>query len=179
MRDLLRDLSSVGVEVWVVSASPQFVVETFAGRLGFPASRVVGIRQLRQPDGTLSYRLEGCGPAKDGADEVITYMDGKRCWVNKAIFGDASAEAMQVAPQNRPVLAAGDADTDVSFLQDAQFRVVIDRNKPELMCRARTNSDGGWMIQPMFLLPREPKGEEPACTPSSCVAFDGSRGPCE
>ena len=179
MRTLLQDLSAAGVEVWVVSASPQPVVETFAKRLGVPSGRVVGIRQLAKPDGTLRYRLEGCGPALDGRDEVITYMDGKRCWVNKAIFGDASPAAIEPSEKNRPVLAAGDADTDVTFLQDARFRVVIDRNKPELMCRARSNADGGWMIQPMFIAPRPAKAGDGACTEESCVLPDGSRGPCE
>lgn len=180
MKDLIHALDHNGVAVWVVSASPQYVVETFAARVGVPRERVIGIRQVEAEDGTLRARLQGCGDVAEGTDGVITYMDGKRCWINKVIYGDISPNAFtpRTDPAYRPIFAAGDADTDVSFLEDAGLRLVIDRHKKEITCRARTNADGGWLLQPMFIEPRAAQPDEPACPPDACLREDGTRGAC-
>ena len=104
---------------------------------------------------------------------MITYIDGKRCWINQEIFDVRGAAAEKVQPaQQRQVFAAGDSDTDISFLRDATaLRLVLNRNKNELMCRAYDNSDGRWIVNPMFIEPKKQTGRArtrapPRATPS-------------
>ena len=60
-------------------------------------------------------------------------------------------------PKKRPVFAAGDSDTDIEFLRDATYRLVVDRNKTEIMCNAFNNTDGHWRVNPMFIQPKAKK----------------------
>jgi phosphoserine phosphatase len=190
VRDLIGTLQASGFDVWVVSASPQSVVEPFAARVGVPADRVIGIRQVVAGDGKLTYDLQGCGTVPDGTNDgngsfsgnsLITYLEGKRCWVNKAIFGDSGPTAMQTNPDpsKRHVFGAGDSDTDVSFLQDATgLRLAINRNKAELMCNAYRNHGGTWLINPMFLQPKGHFAAGYACSTTACVDAAGAAAPC-
>jgi hypothetical protein len=174
-------------EVWIVSASQQYVVETFAARLDrklqgrfFAQSgrnyletenarqhlHVVGVQVLSESGDNarailqkLGLRYQGNGPVLinkvrgcglEGENEIITYIDGKTCFIDLAI-------------RKRPLFAAGDATTDVSMLQSATaLSVVINRNYDELMCNAYqgTLANGKqWMVQPMFIDPC-PKREQ-------------------
>src|SRR5262249_58596820 len=92
--DLIGTLRANGWDVWVVSASPQPWVETAAARVGVSPDHVVGIRQV-EAAGLLTYNLQGCGDVVDGQNDgmgnfagngLITYIDGKRCWINKVLF---------------------------------------------------------------------------------------------
>ena len=61
-------------------------------------------------------------------------------------------------------LKAGDSEGDFFFLKDAtEARLVINRNKTELMCHAYANSDGKWLINPMFIHPKPQKTSDYDC----------------
>ena len=168
MVSLMERLRRAGFEIWVVSASPQYVVEAFAEELGIPQERVIGIRSVLDSQGRLTHGLQGCGEVKDGENKLLTYIDGKRCWINKVIG-------------QRPAFVAGDATTDISMLHDAWgLRLVIDRGYPELMCHAihGARSGLGWLINPMLYAPR-PQGKDAyPCSVSSCSDREGRGLPC-
>ncbi|MFE9403012.1 HAD family hydrolase [Streptomyces sp. NPDC006530] len=177
-RDLIRTLKKAGFDVWITSASPEPVVDAWARGAGVDPDHAVGIRSTTE-HGRLTSHLKGCGAAKDGDDSMITYIDGKRCWINQEIFGVRGAAAEKVQPAaRRQVFAAGDSDTDVSFLRDATgLRLVLNRNKNELMCRAYDDSDGRWIVNPMFI---EPKGQKVApypCATTGYTEHDGTPAP--
>ncbi|HEX4515565.1 MAG TPA: HAD family hydrolase, partial [Polyangiaceae bacterium] len=122
MHDLQDTLRAAGFDVWVVSASAQPLVEIVASHVGADASHVVGIR-------TNGYHLERCGTDPEGADTVMTFDEGKRCWINRAIFHLPENEQLSRAsdPMKRPAFAAGDSDTDLAMVQDATaLKLVID-----------------------------------------------------
>ncbi|MBC9715516.1 haloacid dehalogenase-like hydrolase [Streptomyces sp. TRM66268-LWL] len=177
-RDLIRALHKAGFDVWISSASPQPVVEAWARGTGIGPDRVIGIRSVVE-QGRLTRHLKGCGTVADGDDSMITYIDGKRCWINQEVYGVHGAPAEQVQPAHRrPVFAAGDSDTDVSFLRDATaLRLVINRNKAELMCRAYDNSDGRWLVNPMFIEPKKQQSTPYPCASTGYTHSDGSSGP--
>lgn len=179
MKDLIGALQEDGFDVWVVSASPQPIVEVAAARMGIDASHVIGVRLLQSADGKYRSGLAGCGMFGDGEDGVMTYMDGKRCWINKVIFGDDSAAALVKArdPKLRPTFAAGDSDTDITFLRDAKYRLTINRNSDELMCHAYARRGDHWLVNPMFVDPK-PKREQPYDCTTACKSEQGQPGQC-
>jgi hypothetical protein len=109
----------------------------------------------------------------------MTYIDGKRCWINQVILGIQGPAALQPAPEaRRQAIAGGDADTDVTMLRDATgIRIALNRNRNELMCRAYANQDGKWLVNPMFIepLPRYTKGYP--CSTTGYVDADGKEAP--
>ncbi|MGW7459291.1 haloacid dehalogenase-like hydrolase [Streptomyces sp. NPDC054797] len=178
-KDLVNTLRKAGFDVWISSASPQPVVEVWAKGVGIDADHVVGIRNTTERGGKFTSHLQGCGSVPDGADTMTTYIDGKRCWINQEVYGirGAAAETVQ-PPARRPVFAAGDSDTDVSFLRDATaLRLVVNRNKNELMCRAYDNGDGRWIVNPMFIEPKKQKTGPYPCATTGYVGPDGTKGP--
>jgi hypothetical protein len=183
VKDLIGALQDNGFDVWIVSASAQYIVEQAARRVGIAANRVVGIR-LVEAAGLLTGALQGCGGVADGATDataLITYIDGKRCWINKAIYGDTSAAALTKTadPARRPVFGAGDSDTDITFLKDATaLKLVINRNKQEVMCNAYSNAGGRWIVNPMFLQPKVQLTSGYACTTSACKDDKAASIPC-
>lgn len=178
IRDLIETQRAHGFDVWIISASPQPVVEAAAERVGISADHVIGIRSVERA-GKLTYDLQGCGDVAEGmntgdanvGNSMITYIDGKRCWLNKIVWGDTTAAALMRTsdPSKRPAFAAGDSDTDITFLQDATgLRLAINRNKKEIMCNAYRNAHGTWLTNPMFIDPL-PKLMSPyACSTSAC-----------
>ena len=152
-RDLVAALQSNGFDVWIVSASPQPVSEVVAAQVGIAADHVVGIRNTVEGDGRLGSHLAPCGDAP--ADSVITFDQGKRCFINQVIFHvPPAAQLARSDAAHRPTFSAGDSDTDVAFVQDAtELKLVIDRNRVALMCNAWSNAGGKWLVQPMFLDP--------------------------
>ncbi|MFF3318468.1 HAD family hydrolase [Streptomyces sp. NPDC003035] len=177
-RDLVRTLQKAGFDVWIVSASPEPVVDVWAAGVGVKPSHALGIRNTTE-HGRLTARLKGCGSVPDGADEMITYIDGKRCWINQEIFGVRGPAAEHVQPASRrQVFAAGDSDTDISFLRDATgLRLVLNRNKNEVMCRAYDNSDGRWLVNPMFIEPKKRRVSPYPCATTGYTAADGTAEP--
>jgi len=163
MHDLVGALQGSGFDVWIVSASPQPVSEVVAHEVGIAADHVIGIRTLPGADGRLGYALEPCGGAPP--ESVITYNQGKRCFINRVIFHQPpGAQLRKADAAHRQAFAAGDSDTDVAFVQDAtDLKLVIDRHRVQLMCSARSNAGGRWLVQPMFIDPLPPPTQPYPC----------------
>ncbi len=177
--DVIQAVQTRGYDVWIITASPQDVVAALAPLTNIPASRVIGIRSLTDAAGKLTYSFEGCGPVPDGDSSMISYIEGKRCWVNKIAFGDSTKHAIDRRPEGkRQVFAAGDSDTDIDFVRDATFKLVLNRNKKELMCYAYNNEGSSWLVNPMFIEPKGAKSSPYPCSTSACVSTTGTGVPC-
>ncbi|MEU7488565.1 HAD family hydrolase [Streptomyces sp. NPDC042319] len=177
-KDLIRTLRAAGFRVYVVSASSEPIVRAWAGRLGFDRTHSIGIRNLIQ-HGKLTTGVRGCGDVQDGRGEVLPYIDGKRCWINQEIFKIKGADAWKKQhPAHRIAFGAGDAETDVTFVNDATgAHLAINRNKAELMCRAYDNADRRWVINPMFIEPLPRKTGTYPCASTAYTAEDGTGEP--
>jgi hypothetical protein len=174
-KDLIDVAKSQGYDVWVITASPQPVIAAFAPMAGVAADHVIGIRSMADGNGKRTYKFRGCGSTPDDNQSMITYIAGKRCWVNKVIWGDTTANAIMRRPDGqRQVFGAGDSDTDIEFLRDATYRLVIDRNKTEIMCHGFYNANSTWRVNPMFILPRAKKT---TAYPCSTTGFKSEAGP--
>jgi len=190
IKDLMGTLQANGFDVWVSSASSQQSVERFAAAVNVAPDHVMGVRLLLDGAGKLTYNLAGCGDVPDGTNDgagnftgnsLITYVDGKRCWANKVIWGDNSAAALSTNPdaQKRQVFAAGDSNTDVAFVRDATvLKLVINRNKKELMCNGYTNFGGKYLVNPMFIGGKPQLAAGYPCSTTACVDDKGTPVPC-
>jgi len=176
--ELIKLARSRGYDVWIITASPQDVVRAVSRLAGIEPDHVIGIRSMTDAAGKLTYAFEGCGPVADGNQSLISYIEGKRCWVNKVVFGDKTATAMDRRRDPRQVFAAGDSDTDIEFLRDSVYKLAINRNKKELMCFAYRNEGKSWLINPMFIEPKAKQATFYPCSTTACKASDGSAGPC-
>ncbi|AUN40899.1 haloacid dehalogenase-like hydrolase [Tsukamurella tyrosinosolvens] len=163
IKDLIGTLVANGFDVRIISASAQPVVRAWAPEVGLAPDKLIGIRPV-VTDGRIVPHLRGCGDVPDGDDSMINYIDGKRCLVNQEVLGITGAAAWHQAPADRrQVFSAGDSVTDITFLGDATgLRLVINRNVPELMCTAYANTDGTWLVNPMFIEPK-PQAKPYAC----------------
>jgi phosphoserine phosphatase len=181
IKDLAAGAQSRGYDVWVITASPQDLVGALAPMIGVAANHVIGIRSQTDGNGKLLYTFEGCGPVADGSATMISYIEGKRCWVNKVIYGDTTATAINrrsAADRARQVFAAGDSDTDIEFLRDSQYKLVINRQKNELMCFAYRNEGDSWRVNPMFIGGRAMKTSLYPCSTTACKTSAGVGGAC-
>ncbi|MBV2355856.1 haloacid dehalogenase-like hydrolase [Streptomyces sp. J2-1] len=178
-RDLVRTLQRAGFRVYIVSAGSEPVTEVWSAGIGIDAAHTIAIRSVLDRRGRITTANEGCGdvPASRGA--AIPYIDGKRCWINQEIYGVHGAKAWEKQPwQRRPALAGGDADTDVTFVGDATgAHLVLNRNKPEIMCRAYDDADGRWVVNPMFIDPLPRRKDPYPCASTAYTAPDGTPGP--
>lgn len=165
IKDLMKVMQNTGIDVWIVSASSQYVVESLSERFGIAADHVIGIRTTLDANGKFTRRFQAAGPFNDGNGQIISYRDGKRYWINKVIFGvsdpvEQTKHVNQIT--DRLLFVAGDSPTDLSMLRDAVYKLVINRNKTELMCYAydNDNGQGHWLINPMFIepMPRKQSG---------------------
>ncbi|MBF9325666.1 HAD family hydrolase [Mycobacteroides chelonae] len=179
IKDLIATLHAHGVSTWVISASSEVVAKVWSPEIGIPTNQVIGVRSVYDANGRQTPHVKGCGGQPDGADTVITYVDGKRCWANQVVFGVQGPAAFEPYDVNkRQILAAGDSTTDVTFVDDATAaHLVINRNKTELMCRAYDNADGKWLINPMFIDPYPQRMEPYLCATDGRTNPDGSTGP--
>ncbi|MBK9264547.1 MAG: haloacid dehalogenase-like hydrolase [Polyangiaceae bacterium] len=188
--NLIDVMQKNGIDVWVISASSQPIVEAFAEKVNIAADHVIGIRTVKDAMGKHTYDIVGCGSVPDGSgngsgnplgNTMISYIEGKRCWMNTVIYGESGAAAEMTNPDmaKRPVFGAGDSDTDISFLHDAtHLKLVINRNKNEIMCNGYANHDKKWIINPMFI---QPKGQYAAgypCSTTACKDEAGASVPC-
>jgi phosphoserine phosphatase len=171
-KDLIHAAQTRGYDVYIITASPQDVIQTAAAMVNVPADHVIGIRSLTDANGKVTTSFEGCGGIADGGD-IISYIQGKRCYVNKVVYGDTGLAALQRRLDGqRQWFASGDSDSDVEFLRDAHYKLAINRNKADLMCHAFYNERGTWLVQPMFI---EPKAHR--TTPYACnTAFSDEAG---
>ncbi|MFJ8301152.1 haloacid dehalogenase-like hydrolase [Streptomyces sp. NPDC094447] len=175
-KNLISTLVRAGFDVRIVSASAQPVVEVWAEGVGLAPRQVIGVNN-KQVGGKLTPNLADCGGAQK--DSVIPYIEGKRCFVNQNILDVKGPNAFRQQPAaKRQAFGAGDSDTDVTFVGDAtKMRLVVNRNKPELMCRSYHNSDGKWLVNPMFLDPKPRLASPYPCATSGYVKGDGTKAP--
>ncbi|MGW7404473.1 haloacid dehalogenase-like hydrolase [Streptomyces sp. NPDC054833] len=178
-RDLIHTLQRAGFDVYIVSAGAEPVTEVWSAGVGIDAAHTIAIRPVLDRRGRITPRNEGCGGIPATRGEVIPYIDGKRCWINQEVYGVRGAAAWLRQPrQRRPALAAGDADTDVTFVGDATgVHLAVNRNKPELMCRAYDDADRRWLVTPMFIDPLPRRPEPYPCSTTAYTAPDGTHGP--
>jgi phosphoserine phosphatase len=162
MVDLVAALRAAGVEVWIVSASAQQLVEVAASHVGIAPNHVLGVQLQVDAQQRLKADLVTCG--EDGV-ERMPFGDGKRCVINRTILALPPAQHTAVAPAaQRAVLAAGDSDGDVPMLQDAtHVRLALNRGRSELMCHALHNADRRWFVEPLFVDPLPPRGQPFGC----------------
>ncbi|ASR36001.1 hypothetical protein BAY61_14435 [Prauserella marina] len=177
--DLISTLREAGFDVWIDSAGATPVTVPWAEGIGIGADHVIAIRNVLDDAGRISTTIKGCGGEPDGKGESIPYIEGKRCWLNQEVFGITGPEAWErQAPADRPAIAAGDANTDVSIVEDATAaHLVINRNQNEVMCKAYDNADRRWLINPMFIEPLPEKATPYPCSTTGFVNPDGSLGP--
>ncbi len=121
MRELVYWLQRAGWDVWVVTASPQVVVQTVAQAYGVPADRVVGMRTEIGEDGI--YKPQLIPPA--------TYRQGK-------------PDALLTRAGRAPTFAAGDSETDTELLLAARYGLIVDRGDQSL--RALAAERGYWVV---------------------------------
>ncbi|OMC38781.1 hypothetical protein A5740_01605 [Mycobacterium sp. GA-1841] len=173
MRDLVKTLRTNGFDVRIISASAEPVVRVWAADLGFTPDKVMGVRTERDGD-VLTSKLVPCG-----GETAIPYIEGKRCRVNEDVFGVKGPAAFeQQAEPKRAAFGAGDSDTDVTFLTDATaLRLVLNRNKTELMCSAYDNVDGRWLVNPMFIEPKKKQGDLYECSTEGYIEPGGKEAP--
>lgn len=178
IHDLMNALQGNGFDVWIASASGQYIVETFAKKVGVEADHVIGVRSMLNKSGRITPYFAGCGTEPNGNQSMITYKDGKRCWINQEIFKIAKSEDMMIVPS--PIhFAAGDSDTDITFVKDAtDLKLAINRNKKELMCNAYSdlyskadNPDGKWLVNPMFINPKGQLTNADGSHTYSCASY--------
>jgi hypothetical protein len=153
-------LQANGFDVRIISASAEPVVRVWAADVGVAADHVMGVRTEHDGD-VLTSRLALCG-----GEPSIPYNEGKRCRVNEQVYGVAGEAAFHPSPEpRRQVFAAGDSDGDATFTTDATaLRLILNRNQIELMCRAYANSDGRWLINPIFIGPLSMSPPYPCAT---------------
>src|SRR6185503_3204830 len=142
------------------------------------ADHVIGIRSMLDGEGRTTYHFEGCGSVADAEDSMISYVEGKRCWVNKVVYGMEGASAMEPRTEGRQTFAAVASDTDIEFVKDATYRLAINRNKKELMCNAYFNEDGNWLVNPMFIYPKAQQVALYPCSTTACKDAGGASVPC-
>jgi hypothetical protein len=175
-KDLIHVLQSSGFDVWIITASPQDVIGAMSPSLvDVPFDHVVGIRSMTDSAGKLTYAFEGCGSVPDNQMQLIPTIQGKRCFINKVIYGETTNAFTRRPDGQRPYFASADTDSDVEFLRDAKYKLVINRNKSDLMCHAYNNENDSWRVNPMFI---EPKPEH-AAYPCSTAAFTTETGASE
>lgn len=127
MSALVAALARSGFDVFVVTASPEWLVREFAPRLGLPREHVIGMRATTTATRTTA-----------NLDGPPTYRAGK-----------VAAIRTRVPPGGRvPVFAAGDALTDLDMMEEASdLALYIDRGDPTVRARAEAR---GWAIQRPF-----------------------------
>jgi hypothetical protein len=65
------------------------------------------------------------------------------------------------------------------MLRDAAgLRLLIDRHKPEVSCRAQHDAGATWLVEPMFNAPLPPRTEPLPCSTSACSDGAGRPTPC-
>ncbi len=172
MHDLVEALHANGFDVRIISASAEPVARVWAEELDIPADHVMGVRTEHDGD-VLTSRLAPCG-----GEPAITYIEGKRCRVNEEVFGVTGPAAFEQLPERkRAAFEAGDSDTDVTFLTDATaLRLVLNRNKTDLMCTAYDNAGGNWLVNPMFIDPKK-QSEPYACATKGYIEPTGAKAP--
>ncbi len=151
--ELMNHLHQAGAEVWIVTASPLWLVEAASTFLALPPHRVLGIRNTLTDDDRLTSSLEDLSLWAKREEPVHTppvlcFDEGKPAWVQAALQRDQTHDprAAQV------VFAAGDSETDLPLLQRSTGRKLWLKRKDSLrMDHALAANPAGFLVQPRFL----------------------------
>ncbi|NLX17929.1 MAG: hypothetical protein GXY53_01405 [Desulfobulbus sp.] len=132
MLALMHKLAAQGVERYVISASAEWLVEGAVSWLGFPvpADHIYGIRVGLDSGEVLTIQ--------DPSGYPVTYREGKAAIISHLL-------------KDRPLLVAGDADTDYEMLTlpGAEIRLLINRRQSGLISNLYT--DPGILLQGLDL----------------------------
>lgn len=124
---LIQTLEAHNFDVWIISATNIWTVQSFARLFGIPPERVLG------------------NSLHPGEDNILTSET-----IPPVLFRTGKVEAIHKYIGRPPVLAFGDSDTDLEMLTEAtELAVVIDVGNQELLASARQH---GWAIQPQSAL---------------------------
>lgn len=142
MRKLIVALKRAGFDVWIVSATNRWTVETFASyAFNISPERVLGNQIYRKSDGDQPLRLcEAPGNTLGSTTCLpVLYRQGKVDIIRREIG-------------RRPALAFGDTTTDFEMLANAsELAVLVDRGNAELRREAKKRD---WALQPQDKLTR-------------------------
>jgi phosphoserine phosphatase len=127
LRELAAALLHHGWDVWIVTASPEPIVQAVAPAFGIAPDRVLGFRPTMGTDGRF---LAAPFPQ-------VTWKEGK-------------VEALDHIQRGRPDLAIGDTVGDVPMLARATTAVWLDHGRP---VHAADAASRGWLVQPAHELP--------------------------
>ena len=143
-RQLVDVLRSVGVHVWIVSASPEELVRMFARKhAGFaiPDQQICGVNLLlRWADGRVDSgsmaRDRGAAPWRDASWQEATLTE----WPVTPLTwfeGKLAAIRRWIHPHKAPLLVSGDSPNDLPMMRE------VDRERGVgLQIRAKTAYDG-------------------------------------
>jgi HAD superfamily phosphoserine phosphatase-like hydrolase len=122
IRELVWALQRHGWDVWVVSASPEVLVQALVQRIGVPPGRVLGMRTPLDAEGRYGHTVDG----------PITYLGGKLMALRAAAAAD-------------PTFVIGDSEGDLAMMEAARHALLLDHGDEALIARAHKS---GWWIQP-------------------------------
>lgn len=117
MNELVSQLQLNGARIWIVSASPQSVVEAFADWAGIPCRRILAVETTAN------------------GSELLRFP-----------WGRAKADALRQAGVNHPLIAFGDTLGDSDMLAMASYPIVMADGDPALIAEARSRNwfVAGW-----------------------------------
>lgn len=89
MKELLANLEEYGIEVWVITASPEYLYQKFVSEeLGIPVDRILGVKSIVK-DGKTTDQLVVPTPQDGGkAATIQTYIKGRPIFVGGNSRGD-------------------------------------------------------------------------------------------
>ncbi|MBI2980998.1 MAG: haloacid dehalogenase-like hydrolase [Deltaproteobacteria bacterium] len=124
MKGLMKQMKQAGFEIWVISASNRWVVETTIQEIGLTVDHFIGMA-VTVEDGLLTNSPVKPQPAGPGKREVIEQKIGRP-----------------------PNFVAGDSASDFPMMELAtDGALLIDHGRKECQTMAE---EKGWMIQPAF-----------------------------
>jgi HAD superfamily hydrolase (TIGR01490 family) len=107
-RELVDRMLKAGVDVWIVSASAQYLVEAAAPHLGIAADHAVGV-QAEVRDGVLTGNVPGIIPYREGKVAAIDLAVGRtpdfvagNTWSDYEMVGSAKSVSLLINPADEP-----------------------------------------------------------------------------
>lgn len=118
MRDLLQELRNVGIDLYIVSASPEKTVQEAMARYKFPEGiKILSIGNKLDENGKIT-------PKKDTINKSYAIKTGKALTIKNSISPKYSGRG--------PILVAGDSEGDVAMLtafKDTKISLLLNDGK--------------------------------------------------